>query len=194
MRYHRFKKQIDGTAGIVRRPRNPSTPRKSKVEKSKATKKERGRKNADDDEAERVKAEPRENIKAEMLVKSERGARESSYHHIGAPFTPQSQSPTPSPSQSQHSFTHAIGDMDNMAMSFGTNPSFEDMYSPVMGQNYDAGLSMDGQMGVADPFAWQDPYRPDHRHMGVTGERRVVREDVIPVKRESGWEPYGRPL
>jgi hypothetical protein len=59
MRYSRFKKQMDGTAG-VRRPRGPNSPRKAKVEKSsnKSPRKGKGKAKDEEDGEGRVKAEP----------------------------------------------------------------------------------------------------------------------------------------
>ncbi|KAG9240338.1 hypothetical protein BJ878DRAFT_389608, partial [Calycina marina] len=36
MRYSRFKKQMEGTAGVTKKQRNPASPRKSRVEKKKS--------------------------------------------------------------------------------------------------------------------------------------------------------------
>lgn len=165
MRYSRFKKQMDGTAS-VRRPRNPASPNKKKVEKSsKSPRKVKERKPSDGAEVkpEDSYATPETESAG---VKREQLASDDASIYASTPFT--SQSPTPS------SGFAAPPEMDGM-MSFGV-PGHEHLYPGVMEDPHQAyGLGVQMPMGMGDPFEnlW---------HPQANGEEQVL------VKTEPRWE------
>ena len=186
MRYARFKKQMDGTAA-VRRPRNPNTPRKSKVEKNKSPRKIKEQNTSDN--AENIKAEPWEGkgsrqgsvegtpevgigMGIERMVKSEPGlAASRSDSNTGTPFP---STPTHGSKHYAHSgserdesespgqcFGEGMSDMEDMlATSFGMVGG-EGMYAPMMGDGHVGGMGQHGHgFGIGMPMGigLGDPY------------------------------------
>ncbi|KAF4625464.1 hypothetical protein G7Y89_g12702 [Cudoniella acicularis] len=206
MRYSRFKKQMDGTTGIVNKQKNPR-PRKSKVEKNKAVKKEKGKKSREEeDDAEKVKQEREDTVESEggvelkremeMVVKSEPSERESSV--MPSPFTPHSQTysnsqnSTPSPSQSHHGFGPfgaGMGDMDEMLVSFGA-PSMTGEVYPMLDHGFGGGMGVGMNIGMGDPYEPSLWHHHSHEqqaaHAGMHRRDQTIGDDV--VKTEPRWE------
>jgi hypothetical protein len=195
MRYSRFKKQIEGTAA-PRKPRNPNSPRKTKVEKNKSPKKEKVKKRSDSDgreDAEKIKEEvgvAGSSHHTPVASTPEAGpSQPDSFHHSGvegSPFvkrehgssnssryasTPLEEAQTPG-----SSFKGGAGHMshrDEMMNSFGTSFG-ENLYPPMIGhEQYGMGM----HMGMADSFpGFWDP------------QQQVQAEGGVLVKREPRWE------
>lgn len=192
MRYSRFKKQMDGTAG-VRRPRNtgPASPHKKKVEKnSKSPRKVKERNPSD--AGERIKPEAGESgySTAEgtpegsgstpgAVVKSEHASgSEESLYSTSTPV--HSDSPTPSPG------FPGPAEIDEIMTSFSMPGAehlgheqlgHEHMYPGVLEDpNHAYGMGIQMPMGLVDPFEnlWHQQQSQD--------EGRVL------VKTEPRWE------
>jgi len=203
MRYSRFKKQMDGTA-TARRPRNATTtsPRKSKVEKTRTPKKFKDRKASDDgdrikgeagEEAgssqETVEAPPEaavlglglglsmDHVGPNPIVKREPGMR--SGDSLGGPQYPltpgdsHAQSETPSPG-----FGGAgdLSDMDEMMASFGMPGQPMYHHPGSMAEPNHHGYSMGMHLGMEDPYEgmWQHP--------------QAVQSESVSVKAEPRWD------
>ncbi|RDL38205.1 uncharacterized protein BP5553_02545 [Venustampulla echinocandica] len=216
MRYSRFKKQMDGTTGVVRRPRNTNSPRKSKVEKNKAISKEKGRKlfkNEDDDgedDMRRVKvehpdmgpsgAEGEEEVgMGQVRIKTElrdrERERESSYMP-STPFMSHSQISTPG---SSHSYTRpGFGEIpsmhDNMTHSFEVPPSsMESIYQPMMSGPYGmTPMEMSEHFGNSWTASPSTPITPNT--MPFQGQVIGEGQDEVLVKTEPRWEEAYRHL
>jgi hypothetical protein len=190
MRYSRFKKQIEGPSA-VRKPRNPSSPRKSKVEKNKSPKKIKERQQSAEED--KIKTEAGEAGAGRYSVEGtpEAGAQESSQHTSpivkrepglpgGYPLTPVG-SQTPSPR-----YDGNMSEMDEMVMSFGMPGGMageQGMYPGVNVMDGGHGYGMGMQMGLADPFdnLWQ-PHAHAHAHAHTHGPGAGL------VKSEPSWE------
>ena len=197
MRYSRFKKQIEGTAS-PRKPRNPNSPRKTKVEKNKSPKKV---KRSDKDDPEKIKEEvgvAGSSHHTPVEGTPEAGTQPDSLHCSsveGSPFvkrepgssngsryasTPLESSPTPG-----SSFNEGAGemsDMGDMLTSFTENG-----YEPMMGQGIMAhqqyGMGMHTSIGMGDSFhGFWDP------------QQHVQAEGGVLVKREPRWEQTYRQI
>lgn len=198
MRYSRFKKQMEGgTSGVSRKPRNPTSPRKSKTKKNGKPEQNAKPPTPGYLEEENVKADRAENegypaegsmgMGGARVIKREPGERETKYMP-GTPFTPQSQNSTPSPGTSQHDFGYMgsefgeIDHMDNIATSFGGYGG-DEFYPHMIGQdNFGSGMGIPMNDHYDDEM-WQ--------HQEVA-ERRMVDEDGVPVKTEERWDvAYG---
>ncbi|KAH8657165.1 hypothetical protein BGZ60DRAFT_434810 [Tricladium varicosporioides] len=209
MRYSRFKKQMDGTKDIVRKQKNPASPRKNRVEKKQTTKKEKVKKDRENDDAETFKQEREDTVESEpgtglersMVVKSEPSEHES--RATPSPYTPLSQThphshnSTPSPSQSQQSFGPlgaGMGDMDDMMHSFGV-PSLGDggggIYTSMMSDGFEPSMGMGMQMAMTDPFEnlWHQETQEQHAEHAERHDRTGnFEEGYVNVKTEPRWE------
>lgn len=201
MRYSRFKKGIDGPAPTPR-PRNPNSPRKTKVEKNKSPKKEKVKNWKESDDAEKLKGEvgvagsshntpvegtPEVGIQPGSMEPSLHGSVEGSPFFKGEPgssnssryaSTPFEESTTPA-----SSFNGGAGEMnDKYFTSFGM-PIGENEYEPMMAhgvmgqQQYSMRTHMD--MGDGYPGLWGQ-------------QHNIQTEGDVLVKREPRWEPTYR--
>ncbi|KAH8593739.1 hypothetical protein B0O99DRAFT_209778 [Bisporella sp. PMI_857] len=198
MRYSRFKKQMEGTTS-PKKPRNPVSPRKSKVEKNKSPgKKGKERKPSDDEE--KIKAEneeagevgssqetvdngPEPSVRGlglglsmssahSPMVKREPGMRSTESMSAQYPITPSEShghSETPSPG---FGATGDMSDMDEMVASFGMPQ--QSIYQGYMAESTH-GYGMGMHMGMGDPYEgmWQ-------------GEQQQQQD--VAVKSEPRWE------
>ncbi|CAG8952097.1 hypothetical protein HYFRA_00000835 [Hymenoscyphus fraxineus] len=195
MRYSRFKKQMEGTSGVSRKPRNPNSPRKNKPKKNTKPEKNATIPEYFDEENGRPELYENEEYAADgemgmagpRMIKRERETKLM----LGAPFTPQSQNSTPSPGTNQHDFGFVGSDlgemdpMDNMATSFGYVG--DELYPTMMRQeNYDNGMGIQmNEPSGYDEEMWQQQEMNDSE---IRSEIRMVDEDGVPVKREQRWD------
>jgi hypothetical protein len=201
MRYSRFKKQMDGTAG-VKKPRNPASPRKPKAEKKTSPKKVKEFKdeNADSIKRENGSQEPHftEGTPEAASAGLGLGVPPSTLQHISQcnsslphystpipessvvkkepglaqyPMTPGSQNQSPSPDFHGAS---QLSDMDDMmALSFGM---------PYDGHGNGYGMMM------PDPFQelWQQQQQQQHQQQPHSPQ--VGADGEVLVKREERWD------
>ena len=201
MRYSRFKKQMDGTAG-VRRPRNPApaSPRKNRVEKNRTQKKVKDMKS--NDAGDKIKAEAGEEVGSSQETVD--GPQETavlglglglSMDHVGPnlnvkkepamrpgdsmggapyPLTPgdsHAQSETPSPG-----FGGAgdMSDMDEMMASFEMPGQAMYHHPGSMTESNHHGYPIEMHMGLGVPYEdmWQQPQASDAESVLVKAEPR----------------------
>jgi hypothetical protein len=203
---------MDGTAS-VRRPRNPNSPRKNKVEKNKSPKKVKSRKASDDDniklEAGEEEAGSSQNTTegtpevgmdgvrlglsqgagitgtASPIVKTEPGVSSSG----SSPSTPlrehsQSQSQTPG---EEYEAAGAMSDMDEMMASFGmpghAMAGEHAMYQPMMGE---AVMAQQGY-GMGMHMGMGDPFEGLWGGHGSQQSQASADGGVL-VKMEERWD------
>jgi hypothetical protein len=207
MRYSRLKRQLDGTVA-ARPPRNPNTPRRSRIEKNKSPKKTKRQDHSDDEEDENIKLEgdgsssSRSNSVDRIpesgtgpVVKSEPGLGSRSVSDgTPLPTTPRRlfgeyeedhENETPGGSFEGGN----INDIDEMLTSFG-----EGMYPTMMGDHHPAGgmghlpYGMNMQMGMGNQF--ETIWDPATEQLGQGGHHPVMQdaEGNVLVKREPRWE------
>lgn len=193
MRWSRLKKQLEkqleGTPA-VQKPRNPASPRKTRVEKNKSPKKIKDCKR--ESENHRIKMEAGEaGAGRHSLEGTPEAGREESQHASpmvkrepgmsgGYPLTPVgSQGQTPSPG-----FGGNMSDINEMMVSFGGLPSEQGMYSGVGIMDEGHGYGMGMQMGIQDPYA--NMWSSSHTHSHEAGAGLV--------KSEPRWEESYRQI
>jgi hypothetical protein len=187
MRYSRFKKQMDGTAG-VRRPRNPNSPRKKKAEKAASSKtpKKIKERPASDNDSDNDKAKIK--FEGPSSSSSSTGGGGSGYDTVeGTPETGSVASPglikrepvaASSDAGSLYTSTPGFGtradELEHMMTGFGM-AGHEHLYAGVLSDAQQQ-FGMEIPMGMHDPFGgmWQ----PAQTHT----EGRVL------VKTEPRWE------
>jgi hypothetical protein len=202
MRYSRFKTQMDGSIGIVKK-RRKNSPRKAKADKP--IKKEKGRNNEkpenseQSDEQEDVKREEMERQNVEDDEESLAGGRhmvkrepqeDCSEYPSALPYTPTSQYSTPSPGMSHQRFDALGNDLDDMTTTYTsfTEALGADMFEPsLMGHGYTSGLGMGMGMGMAESFGtqWNEQ---EPRYFNEASETSLMDANGVLVKDEAQWE------
>ena len=209
MRYSRFKKQMDGTAG-VRKPRNPNSPRKTKVEKnSKSSKKERVQQPKTSDDAGKIKEEvgvagsshhtpvegtPEASTPADMDGSSVYGSVESS------PFVKREPG---SSGGSRYASVTPFEESTSLASSFsGGAGEMSDMYAHSFDSVGFQGYGHEYGPNVSQGMLAQQQYALDGLHMPMghpysgwdMQQQQIEAEDGALVKREPRWEQTYGPI
>jgi hypothetical protein len=198
MRYSRFKKQMDGTT-TIRKPRNPNSPRKIKVDKNKSPKKEKVKNQKESNEAEKIKEEVgvagwshHTPVEGTPEAGSQPSGMEDSFHGSveSSPFVkiepgssngsryasaPLDESTTPA--SSFHSGAGDMSDVDKMYPTFGM-PDGNYMADPMMAQ----GVIAPQQYGMGMHIGMGGSYQ------GLWGEHHIQAEGGAMIKRKSSWE------